>query len=135
MYRVHFPDAGIYWYHPHVREDIQQAMGLFGNMIVDSPDKDYYAPANREQVLMLDDLLMNGDSLIPFGGPGPDFALMGRVGNTLLVNGETATRCRPRPGDVVRFYLTNVSSSRTYNISFGRRADQDHCVRRESLRA
>jgi FtsP/CotA-like multicopper oxidase with cupredoxin domain len=23
-YRVHFPDAGIYWYHPHVREDTQQ---------------------------------------------------------------------------------------------------------------
>ena len=35
--RVHFPDAGIYWYHPHVREDIEQAMGLFGNMLVDSP--------------------------------------------------------------------------------------------------
>ena len=34
-YRVHFPDAGIYWYHPHVREDIEQAMGLFGNMLVD----------------------------------------------------------------------------------------------------
>ncbi len=36
-YRVHFPDAGVYWYHPHVREDIEQAMGLYGNMIVDSP--------------------------------------------------------------------------------------------------
>ena len=43
-YTVHFPDAGIYWYHPHVREDIEQAMGLFGNMLVDSPDRDYYSP-------------------------------------------------------------------------------------------
>ncbi len=32
-------------------------MGLFGNMLVDSPDKDYYSPVNREEVLMLDDLL------------------------------------------------------------------------------
>src|SRR5262249_31351203 len=24
LYRVHFRDAGIYWYHSHVREDIQQ---------------------------------------------------------------------------------------------------------------
>ena len=47
VYRVHFPDAGIYWYHPHVREDIEQAMGLFGNMIVDSPDSEYYSPANQ----------------------------------------------------------------------------------------
>ena len=33
-------------------------MGLFGNMIVDSPDKDYYAPVSREEVLMLDYLLI-----------------------------------------------------------------------------
>jgi FtsP/CotA-like multicopper oxidase with cupredoxin domain len=119
VYRVHFPDAGVYWYHPHVREDVEQAAGLFGNMIVDSPDKDYYAPVNSEQVLMLEDLLMNGDTLIPFGKPGPDFALMGRVGNTLLVNGEPDFALQASQGEVIRFYLTNVSSSRTYNLSFG----------------
>ncbi len=119
LYRVHFPDAGIYWYHPHEREDIEQAMGLFGNMIVDSPDKDYYAPVNREEVLMLDDLLINADTLIPFGKSVPDFALMGRVGNTLLVNGDRRYTLSVRQGEVVRFYLTNVSSSRTYNLSFG----------------
>ncbi len=119
VYRVHFPDAGLYWYHPHVREDVEQAMGLFGNMIVDSPDRDYYAPANSEQVLMLEDLLTNADTLIPFGRPGPDFALMGRVGNTILVNGEPHYALQASQGEVVRFYLTNVSSSRTYNLSFG----------------
>jgi FtsP/CotA-like multicopper oxidase with cupredoxin domain len=118
VYRIHFPDAGIYWYHPHVREDVQQAMGLFGNMIVDSPDKDYYAPANREEVLMLNDLLINADTLIPFGKTDPDFALMGRVGNHLLVNGEPRYHLSVSQGEVVRFYLTNVSSSRTYNVSF-----------------
>jgi suppressor of ftsI len=117
-YRVHFPDAGVYWYHPHVREDIEQAMGLFGNMIVDSPERDYYSPANREQALVLDDLLINGDTLIPFGRSAPDFALMGRVGNVLTVNGETRYTLAARKGEVVRFYLTNVSNSRTYNLSF-----------------
>ena len=43
-YRLRFPDAGIYWYHPHVREDIEQAMGLFGNMIVDSPEPGGHSP-------------------------------------------------------------------------------------------
>jgi Putative multicopper oxidases len=119
VYRVHFPDAGIYWYHPHVREDIQQAMGLFGNMRVDSPDRDYYSPVNGEQTLVLDDLLINADTLIPFGRESADFALMGRVGNVLLVNGEPRYRTRVRKGDVVRFFITNVSSSRTYNLSFG----------------
>lgn len=119
VYRIHFPDAGLYWYHPHVREDVEQAMGLFGNMIVDSPDPSYYAPVNREAVLMLDDLLVNADTLIPFGKADPDFALMGRVGNQLLVNSEPRYSLSVGQGEVVRFYLTNVSSSRTYNVSFG----------------
>ena len=117
-YQVRFPDAGVYWYHPHVREDIEQAMGLFGNMIVDSPEPDYYSPVNREQSLVFNDLLVNGDTLIPFGKEGPDFALMGRVGNVLTVNGEPEYKLSARKGEVLRFYLTNVSSSRTYNLSF-----------------
>ena len=119
--RLHgsLPDAGIYWYHPHVREDIEQAMGLFGNMRVDSPSPDYYSPVNREQTLLLDDLLVNGDTLIPFGKEGPDYALMGRVGNVLLVNGEPRYALRAKRGDVVRYFITNVSSSRTFNLSFG----------------
>ena len=117
-YRVHFPDAGVYWYHPHVREDIEQPMGLFGNLLVDSPDRHYWSPVNREEALTFDDLLVNGDTLIPFGKEGPDFALMGRVGNVLLVNGEPHWSMRVKRGAVVRFYLTNVASSRTYNLSF-----------------
>ncbi|MBX6331784.1 MAG: multicopper oxidase family protein [Gemmatimonadaceae bacterium] len=119
VYHVHFPDAGLYWYHPHVREDIEQAMGLFGNLLVDAPDPEYYSPANREQVLILDDLLVNADTLVSFGKEGPDFALMGRVGNLLLVNGEPRYTLRVKMGEVVRFYLTNASSARTYNLSFG----------------
>ncbi len=118
-YTVRFPDAGVYWYHPHVREDVEQSMGLFGNMVVDSPDSDYYSPANQEQVLVLGDLLMQADTLIPFGGEGPDFALMGRVGNVLLVNGEPDYALRVHRGEVVRFFLTDAASSRTFNLSFG----------------
>ncbi len=118
-YTVHFPDAGVYWYHPHVREDVEQAMGLFGNMVVDDPDSAYWSPANQEQALMLSDLLMQADTLIPYGEEAIDFALMGRVGNVLLVNGEPGYRLRVHRGQVVRFYLTNAASSRTWNLSFG----------------
>ena len=27
-YRIEFPDPGVYWYHPHIREDYGQEMGL-----------------------------------------------------------------------------------------------------------
>ena len=28
VYRLSFPDPGVYWYHPHIREDYGQEMGL-----------------------------------------------------------------------------------------------------------
>ncbi|HXB27640.1 MAG TPA: multicopper oxidase family protein [Gemmatimonadaceae bacterium] len=119
LYRVHFPDAGIYWYHAHVREDIEQPMGLYGNIIVDSPDPHYYEPANKEAVLMLGDILVYHDTLIPFGAEQPDFTLMGRVGNVIRVNAQPTYALNVAQGSVVRFYLTNVASSRTFNVSFG----------------
>jgi len=116
-YTIRFPDAGIYWYHPHVREDIEQSMGLYGNMLVDSPDPSYYSPANRDVALLLGDLLINADTLIAFGKEAPDFALMGRVGNVPLVNGEPAWSLTVGRGEVVRFHLTDVANSRTWNLS------------------
>ena len=117
-YRVHFRDAGIYWYHPHVREDIQQDLGLHGNMLVAPSRPDAFGPAHREEVLMLDDLLLGDAGLVPYGRDAATHALMGRFGNILLVNGETRYTVQVRPGEVVRYYLTNVSNTRTFNVSF-----------------
>ncbi len=122
-YHLRFPDAGIYWYHPHVREDVQQELGLYGDILVrpfplsgtergrGSED------VNREEILMLDDLLV-GDTPIPLGLESPTHALMGRFGNVMLVNGEPDYRLSVRRGEVVRFYLTNASNTRTWNVSF-----------------
>ena len=115
-YRLRFPDAGIYWYHPHVREDIQQELGLYGNILVRSPDGDF-SSANREEVLTLDDLLTGNDGLVPLGAESPTHALMGRFGNTLLVNGGTEYHLAVKRGDVVRFYFTNAANTRTFNLS------------------
>jgi suppressor of ftsI len=117
-YTVHFPDAGIYWYHPHHREDITQDLGLYGNMMVTSPDPDYFNPVNAEEILMLDDLLVDDGGIFPYGAERATHALMGRFGNVLLVNGEPGYRLEVRRGDVVRFFLTNVSNTRVYNLSF-----------------
>ena len=119
QYRIHFPDAGLYWYHPHHREDVQQDLGLYGNLQVEAADPAYFGPANREQVLMLDDLLVGETGLVPFGRERATHALMGRFGNLLLVNGEPDYRLTVARGEVVRFYLTNVSNTRTFNLSFG----------------
>jgi FtsP/CotA-like multicopper oxidase with cupredoxin domain len=119
VYKVKFPDPGVYWYHPHVREDIQQDMGLYGNLMVDSPDPDYYNPVNHEEVLMLDDLLVDDEGILPYGRDFGNYAIMGRFGNLFLLNGEPDYRLEVRRGDVVRFLLTNVANTRTFNLSFG----------------
>src|SRR5437016_4244449 len=47
--RVGFPDAGFYWYHPHIREDFGLEMGLYGTIVVEPADPSYW-PA--EEVLL-----------------------------------------------------------------------------------
>ena len=118
-YELRFPDAGVYWYHPHIREDIQQDLGLYGNMLVVPPEADYYSPVHREEVLILDDILMDDAGMIPWGDATATHALMGRFGNVKLINGRPDYRLEVQRGEVVRFYLTNVANSRTYNLIFG----------------
>jgi suppressor of ftsI len=117
-YQVFFRDAGLYWYHPHHREDVLQDLGLYGNLLVRSRDPGYFAPAHREEVLMLDDLLVAESGLVGYGLESPTHALMGRFGNALLVNGEPTWDTRVRRNEVVRLFLTNVSSTRVFNLSF-----------------
>jgi FtsP/CotA-like multicopper oxidase with cupredoxin domain len=117
-YTVRFPDAGIYWYHPHAREDLQQGLGLYGNIVVRSRDPAYYAPANREETLMLSDVLMDNSGIIPFGADAATHALMGRFGNVLLVNGATRYALDVDRGAVVRFFVANAANARIYNLSF-----------------
>jgi FtsP/CotA-like multicopper oxidase with cupredoxin domain len=119
VYEVRFPDSGVYWYHPHMREDIQQDLGLYGNMLVDPPEADYYSPVNREEALILDDILMDENGLIPYGQEATTHSLMGRFGNVMLVNGDPGYRLSVKKGEVVRFFLTNVANSRTFNVVFG----------------
>lgn len=118
-YEVHVPDAGMFWYHPHMREDVQQDLGLFGNLLVTSPDPDYYGPVNREEVFVLDDMLFDDQGALPWGDSAPTHALMGRFGNVMMVNGITDYELEARRGEVVRFYLTNVANTRTFNVTFG----------------
>jgi suppressor of ftsI len=118
VYTVHCPDAGIFWYHDHVREDIGQPLGLYGNVIVE-PDRPTAATGGRQAVLILSDLLIDGDTLLPYGRAAPNFSLMGRFGNVLLINGESRYQGVAAPGEVVRFLVTNAASARTFNLRFG----------------
>ena len=89
-YRVRFPDPGLYWYHPHMREDYTQELGLYAPIIVVPTDAAYWSPVNREVTLTLDDILLEEGKIAPFSRTLSDHTAMGRFGNVMLVNGETS---------------------------------------------
>jgi FtsP/CotA-like multicopper oxidase with cupredoxin domain len=116
-YRIEFPDPGVYWYHPHIREDYGQEMGLYGNILVVPADPDYWPPAHREALLTLDDVLIEDGKIAPFGREQTTYAAMGRFGNVMLIGGETELSLSARLGEVVRFYLTNTANTRVFNVA------------------
>lgn len=116
-YKLKFPDPGIFWYHPHVREDYAQEHGLYGNFLVTPSEKDYWAEVDREEALFLDDILMTNGQVAPFDREIVDHTLMGRFGNVMLVNGSDDYKLSVKQGDRVRFYLTNSANTRVFNIS------------------
>ncbi len=115
-YRVHVPDPGAYWYHPHIREDYGQELGLYGNILVTPTDPDYWPPANRELALTLDDVLIEDGRIAAFGDETTHVA-MGRFGNVMLVGGEADLRLDARRGEVVRLFLTNTANTRVFNVA------------------
>jgi FtsP/CotA-like multicopper oxidase with cupredoxin domain len=115
-YRIEFPDPGVYWYHPHIREDYGQEMGLYGNILVVPADRDYWPPVHRELLLTLDDVLIEDGKIAPFGREETTYAAMGRFGNVMLVGGETELSLSAQLGEVVRFYLTNTANTRVFNV-------------------
>jgi len=116
-YRIQFPDPGLYWYHPHIREDYTQELGLYGNILVLPADPDYWPPADRDLILTLDDILIEDGKVAPFSPTETSYAAMGRFGNRLLVAGDPDLRLTFRAGEVVRLWLTNTANTRVFNVA------------------
>jgi len=115
-YRIQFPDPGLYWYHPHIREDYTQEMGLSGNILVVPAEPDYWPPADRDLVLTLDDILIEDGKVAPFSPSETTYAAMGRFGNLMLVGGQTHYHATARTGEVLRLWLTNTANTRVFNV-------------------
>ncbi len=116
LYELQFPDAGLFWYHPHLREDYQQDMGLVGNFWVEPQTDTHWNAVTREETLMLDDVLAKAP--VPYPIHHASHALMGRFGDTMLVNGKEPHKGPFTPGQVVRYFITNAANTRTFRIQF-----------------
>ena len=115
--RVAFPDPGIYWYHPHIREDNNQEMGLYGNVVVVPPDPDYWPPVHRELALTLDDVLIADGQVAAFSRDETTYSAMGRFGKRPAGRRGAQLALTALAGEVVRLYLTNTASTRVFKVA------------------
>jgi FtsP/CotA-like multicopper oxidase with cupredoxin domain len=115
VYRFRLPDAGTFWYHPHLNETVQLEKGLYGALIVRGPGEPV---ADRERVLVLDDLRLDREGQIaPFGGFVERHD--GREGDVRLVSGEVEPALTMAAGHIERWRVINASSARYIRLSIG----------------
>jgi FtsP/CotA-like multicopper oxidase with cupredoxin domain len=117
-YDLVIPDAGLYWYHPHVMSAAQVGFGLYGAFLVDDPDEGFSVP--EEHVLVLSDIdVTDSGELTPPDSGGSTGMAFGREGNTLLVNGRNQPRVRVQPGVPQRWRVVNAAKSRYFGLDAG----------------
>ena len=116
VYEFDLPDAGTYWYHPHLGEGEQLGRGLYGALVVEERER----PAvERDLVWVLSDWRLDREARIrpDFGNP-MDASHAGRIGNTVTLNGVVPDFFPVRAGERLRLRLINASSARVYGLNF-----------------
>jgi FtsP/CotA-like multicopper oxidase with cupredoxin domain len=106
------PEAGSFWYHPHLHANEQVEKGLYGPIVIRDDKQPRY---DRERYLMLDDILLSGNNFAPFLGTMME-KMMGRFGNILLTNGSengATVAGIARVGEVERWRIVNTANART----------------------
>jgi FtsP/CotA-like multicopper oxidase with cupredoxin domain len=105
-------DAGLFWYHPHIRADVQIERGLYGAVLV----REAEAPRSRgDRILVLDDVKLGEDGDLAGAWTEEDI-LHGRQGNLLLVNGVPHPVVHATRGSRERWRIVNTSNGRIFDL-------------------
>jgi len=111
-YEFVVPDAGTFWYHPHVRSDVQIERGLYGAIVVHSPNE---PKIDRDEVVMLDDILLDDDWQVA-AARGMMEAMIGREGNLLLANGRANPVLEVASSGLTRFRFVNTANAHFFRM-------------------
>jgi FtsP/CotA-like multicopper oxidase with cupredoxin domain len=114
-YRFRLPDAGTFWYHPHINETVQLERGLYGALVVRAPDE---PRLDAERVLVLDDVQLDRAGQIKPPGWWIE-SHDGREGSTRLVNGRREPELTMAAGQIERWRIVNACSARYVRLSIG----------------
>ena len=115
-YEFELPDAGTYWYHPHLGSPEQVGRGLYGPLIVDEAEP----PAvDRDVTWMLGDWRLDREArIVEDFGNFMDASHAGRIGNTVTVNGAIRESFELRAGERIRLRLVNAANARIFALEF-----------------
>ncbi len=117
VYEFKVPDAGTFWYHPHMNSNEQVGRGLSGALIVEEQEP---VIVDRELVLVLNDWRVTVEATISESFKRMrDLSHAGRLGNTVTVNGLMEPELRVRSGERLRLRLINASNARSFALDFG----------------
>ena len=109
------PDAGLFWYHPHIQSAAQVGFGLYGALLVDDPADP--VGVDDELVLVLSDIsITDAGVLEPPDSGGSAGMVFGREGTHVLVNGRVRPRLAVRSGAPQRWRILNAAKSRYFQL-------------------
>lgn len=118
VYEFAPPDAGTFWYHPHVHSVVQANMGLYGPLIVEEKDP---IKVDRELTWVLGDWRIGTDGQMRDNfGSQRDYLRAGRIGNVVTLNGQVGGTLTVRAGERIRLRLLNACDARVFALNFHR---------------
>jgi FtsP/CotA-like multicopper oxidase with cupredoxin domain len=114
------PDAGLFWYHPHVMSAAQVGFGLYGALLVEDPAERQTVGVADELVLVLSELAADDHGVFEPPDSGGSLGMVfGREGNHVLVNGRVGSRLIVRAGAPQRWRIVNAAKSRYFSLDLG----------------
>jgi FtsP/CotA-like multicopper oxidase with cupredoxin domain len=111
-YRFVAVDAGTFWYHPHVRGDVQVERGLYGMLVVRGGPE---VPVSADRAFVLDDVKLEATGKLS-ETTDPLDVMLGRQGNVLLVNGASVPTYDVKVGARERWRFVNAANGRYFNL-------------------
>lgn len=108
------PDAGSFWYHPHMNSVEQLGKGLVGALIVDEAEKPDF---DADLVLCMKNWHIKDDgSFTALTTPQNAFR-MGTPGRVMTINGEMHPTYDVPAGGAIRVRLLNVDNTLVYDVT------------------
>lgn len=118
VYRFTPPDAGTFWYHPHMNSVVQLGKGLVGLLIVDEADAQAFKAEDYavDLPLMLKNWHLNSDGSFKSLSIPRYAARMGTPGNYETVNGENNPVVEVPANGWLRLRFANVDNTVVYRL-------------------